>query len=256
MKKPIHITLIFIGLFMLINSCNYLKKKAEKKQLLLYCGITMIKPITEIVDIIEKKEDCIIEITKGGSGNLLKSIKTSKIGDLYLPGSENYIKTAFAESLIADTVFVGYNRLAIMVAKGNPLQIPLNLNSLAQKEYYVVIGNPNSGSVGKATKKALQKKGIFESVEQNAIRFTTDSKDLTRAIINKEADIVINWYAPYSWDNNSDYIDIIEIDKEYAQDKKLTLSLLSYSKHPEIAQKVLDFAASKEGKAIFAKYGF
>ncbi len=84
---------------------------------------------------------------------------------------------------------------------------------------------------------------------------TIDSKDLILAIKNDEADIVVNWYAPYTWDDNKDYIDIINIDKEYAKHKKLYLSLLTYSKYPDIAKKIMEYAKSKEGKNIFKKYG-
>lgn len=249
-----------LGYFLLIilainSSCTNNQTKEEKKELLIYCGITMIRPMTEIKEIIEKEESCVIEITKGGSGNLLKALETSGIGDLYIPGSEAYIYNAQAKGLIDDTATVGKNRLAMMVQKGNPLHISNSLNNLSNKDYYVVIGNPNSGSVGKATKKALQKKGIFHEVEQNAVKFTTDSKDLTLLIKNKEADLVVNWFATYTWDDNSNYIDYIPISDKYAADNKLILCTLKSSKQKKIANKFLKFAQSEQGKAIFKKYG-
>jgi len=248
---------IFLIILLIANSCTYNEKEEdEKKELLIYCGITMIRPMTEIKEIIEEQENCSIEITKGGSGNLLKAIETSGVGDIYFPGSENYISTAYSKGLIRDTATVGRNRLVMMVQKGNPLNISSDLNNLSNKDYYIVIGNPNSGSVGKATKKALQQKGVFEQVEQNTIRFTTDSKDLNLALISKEADLVVNWYAPYTWDNNADYIDIIEIDEKYAQNKKLILAVLSCSQHTDIGRKILELAKSDRGKAIFKKHGF
>ena len=257
MKKIFsQINIVFLFILLVANSCNYTESEEEKKELLIYCGITMIRPMTEIKEIIEEQENCSIEITKGGSGNLLKAIETSGVGDIYFPGSENYISTAYSKGLIMDTATVGRNRLVMMVQKGNPLKISSDLNNLTNKEYYIVIGNPNSGSVGKATKKALQQKGVFEEVEQNTIRFTTDSKDLNLALISKEADLVVNWYAPYTWDNNADHIDIIEIDEKYAQNKKLILAVLSCSKYPELGRKILKLAKSDRGKAIFKKHGF
>jgi molybdate transport system substrate-binding protein len=247
------LSLVFI-LFLQV-ACTNSDSKQEKKELLIYCGITMIKPMTEIKQSIEKQEHCSIEITKGGSGNLLKALETSGIGDLYLPGADNYIYTAFSKGLIVDTATVGKNRLAMMVQKGNPLHISSDLANLINKNYYVVIGNPNSGSVGKTTKKVLEKRGIFSEVEQNAVKFTTDSKDLTLLLKNKEADLVINWYATYTWDDNSKYMDAIAIDDKYEPNKKLILATLKSSKYPEIAQAFLKYASSEKGKAIFKKYG-
>lgn len=257
MKKLIKKWPVFILLssFLLIFTGCENSDNSEKKQLLVYCGITMIRPMTEIKEIIEKQENCQIEITKGGSGNLLKSIEQMGVGDLYLPGSDTYIFTAQQKDLIADTVCVGHNRLAMMVKKGNPLHIENDIKSLLSKDYYVVIGNPRSGSVGKATKALLVAIGIFEEVEQNAIRFTTDSKDLVSVIKNNEADLVINWYATYTWDDNSQYLDIIDVPEMESTRKKLLLAQLKSSRYPEIARKFMDYAQSQEGQAIFEKYG-
>jgi len=227
----------------------------NKKELLVYCGITMIKPITDIARIIEKQENCKITITKGGSGNLLRSIKVNKVGDLYLPGSESYIKTAKKEGLVGETVFVGYNKAAIMVQKGNPKNITHDLVNLAGPKYYVVIGNPDSGSIGRETKKILDCRGIFDEVAKNAQRLTTDSKDLAKVLRNKEADLVINWYATSTWRENEPHIDALSIDEQYATKKKLVLGQLTCSQHPDIAQKFLAYASSDEGRQLFEKYG-
>ena len=84
---------------------------------------------------------------------------------------------------------------------------------------------------------------------------TTDSKDLMKALISKDADLVINWLAVSTWDDNRDYMDVIEIDPEFVTKKKLILGLLKYSKHQDIARKFMEFAASDKGRAIFKKNG-
>jgi molybdate transport system substrate-binding protein len=129
-----------------------------QKELLIYCGITMIKPMSEIARLIEKQENCKITITKGGSGNLLKSIRANRIGDLYLSGSDSYIKSCKEEGLITESAFVGRNKAVMMVQKGNPTNISSNLDYLLRKDLYVVIGNPNSGSIGWETKKSWKRK--------------------------------------------------------------------------------------------------
>ena len=66
-------------LSMLLVGCNDQPQAETKpKELLVYCGITMIKPMSEIARVIEEKEHCRIIITKDGSGNLLKSIRDRK----------------------------------------------------------------------------------------------------------------------------------------------------------------------------------
>lgn len=248
--------ILILCITLISGGCGKTKPPPEK-ELLIYCGITMIRPMSEIAAIVEKQENCKIKITKGGSGNLLKSIRYNKTGDLYLPGSEKYFNIIETDhkGLVTEKVMVGHNIAVIMVQKGNPKGITADLANLANKDYGVVIGNPDSGSIGKETKKILQSRGIFESVIRNVMSLTTDSKDLTKAIKNKEADIVICWYAASTWDDNPTYIDIIPIDSKYVKKKKLLIGLLKFSKHPDIAKKIMSLAASAQGKKIFSRYG-
>ena len=240
-------------------ACGCSRKEAaqneQKKELLVYCGITMFKPMSDIAKVIEQQEGCKIIITKGGSGNLLESIRINKVGDLYLPGADSYIKTCLAEGVVTETVHVGYNKAAMMVQKGNPKGIIADLDNLASKEYYVVIGNPQSGSIGRETTKILKQKGILAEVQRNARALTTDSKDLILVLKRKEADLVVNWYATSTWPENSPYVDVLPISEKYACKKRLVLGLLSTSKHPGIARKFMEYAASEEGRELFKKYG-
>ncbi|MBU8869599.1 MAG: substrate-binding domain-containing protein [Gemmatimonadales bacterium] len=236
----------------LLGGCE----KAETKELLIYCGNTMIQPVSDIARIIEKQENCKIIIIKDGSGNLLRSIKVNQLGDLYLPGSDSYIKTCQADDLISETVLVGYNKAALLVQKGNPKHISADLANLARTELFVVIGNPDSGAIGKETKKILQKKGIFPAVLRNSRELTTDTKDLVKAIKNKQADLVVSWYASSQWVENEPYIDVLGIDENFATKKKLVLGLLKTTRYPDIARAFMTYATSDLGRDTFDKYGF
>lgn len=246
-------SIVLVVICSTITGCH--APQEAPKELLIYCGITMIRPMTEIAEIIETQENCKIIVTKGGSGNLLKAININKVGDLYLPGSDSYIKKCVTDGLVTDTVFVGYNKAAIMVQKGNPKKITADLDNLTNKDYIVVIGNPNSGSIGRETKKILDKKGIFRAVEENVQQLTTDSKDLFFVLKDKQADVVINWYAVATWPENEPYVDVVPIAAEYASKNTLVIGLLSMSRYPDIARKIMDYAASEKGHRIFNKYG-
>jgi molybdate transport system substrate-binding protein len=254
--KHFRILIIFsllINIFSLISGCG--TSEVEKKELLIYCGITMIKPMSDIARIIEKQENCTVTITKGGSGNLFRSIKANNVGDLYLPGSDSYIKKCLKEGIVTDTVFVGYNMAAIMVQKGNPKGITSDLNNFINNDYYTVICNPDSGSIGKETKKIFEKRGIYKDVLDNVHELTTDSKDLILFLKDKKADLVINWYATSQWFENKPHVDILFISDEFAGKKKLVIGLLKTSKYPEIARTFMMYAASEKGRELFKKYG-
>jgi molybdate transport system substrate-binding protein len=215
----------------------------------------MIQPMSQIASIIEQRENVKVSILEGGSGDLFNSIRFNKIGDLYLPGSESYIKQLKAEGLVSRTAHVGFNKVAMMVREGNPKSIPASIDALKNPSLYVVIGNPDSGSIGKETKKILTAANMFDQVMNNAKEMTTDSKRLISVLKKGEADLVVNWYATSTWEENAPYVDSIPIDGRLAKKKRLVLGLLTTSKYPYIANKFMDYATSAEGRQIFDRYG-
>ncbi len=142
-----------------------------------------------------------------------------------------------------------------MVQKGNPKNITADLNNLIKKDLLVVLGNPDSGSIGKETKKILSSKGIFDEAMQNVSILTTDSKKLFQVLKEKQADLVINWFAISTWEGQKEFVTAIPINEEFAKKKKLVIGLLKSSKFPTIAKDFMEFAESAKGKAIFKKYG-
>jgi len=229
---------------------------ASKPTLLFYCGITMVKPMKEMIAAVEKKEHCKIKIIQGATKDLYDSLSYSKKGDLYLPGSESYIdkKTGY----FGRSVYIGFNQAAIFVRKKNPKHIN-SLDNLLDKKISTVLCDYKSGSIGKATKKILIKyKGeeFFEDVFDATVSVGTDSRNLNRELIDKNMDMTINWKATAFWKENVPFVDIVEIDKKYAPKKKLMLTELTFSKHKDIVNKFLDFAISKDGQKIMKKYGF
>ncbi|MEA3332725.1 MAG: substrate-binding domain-containing protein [Pseudomonadota bacterium] len=259
LKQLHNFFIIFVLLlgFSTLNGCtNQDPPEPVKKELLIYCGTAMVKPMREIADRIEKQENCIIKIIINGSGTLYHSIKINQKGDLYLPGIESYIEKFRQEKLVTETVPVGFNRAVLVVAKGNPLNIPGHLNSLLNPDYRIVLGTPDSGSIGRATKTILTHAGIYDQVITQTISLTMDAADLIKVITNNKADLVINWHATTTWPKNRELMDALLLDEGVVSRHKLTLGLLSFSRQPEIARRFMELASSPEGREIFADYGF
>jgi len=225
---------IFIIAFLLSAMVSTI---TAKPVFLVYCGITMAQPIEAIAKKIESEFDVNIHVVKGGSGKLYQTLTKSFHGDLFLPGSDSYIKKLKKEhqGMVVDEVSVGKNQLAVFVKKGNPKQIPLNLDSLYDHNYRVFIGSAKMGSVGKVTKAILEKKGIYEQVKKNA-RMTSHSKGLLNAIKNNKSDITLNWHAVSTWPGNNEFVEAMSVPASIATPKKLVLAQLNSSKNPVIAK--------------------
>ncbi|WP_321325074.1 molybdate ABC transporter substrate-binding protein [Thiomicrorhabdus sp.] len=252
-------TVILLVVVTLISSCSSSDSPTSEKQkvdLIIYSGITMVRPLNELVREFEAKNNVNIELKQGASGYLYKAIKTEHKGDIFFPGSNSYRLKNKHDGFLKDHVFVGYNRLAIVVAKGNPKHITNDLKQLTNPDYSVVLSAPESGAVGKNAKAVLDKQGLTGEVYDNVTFFTTDSHRIFNAIKDGQADIALNWFATTKWPETEDYMDAILLPESIAKPKRLELNLLSFSSNPELAKKFMAFASSKHGLETFAEYGF
>ena len=241
------IILIFISTTLYANA---------KKELLFYVGITMVKPVDELAKKFEETNNCKIKILQGGSHDLYNSIKSSNIGDLYLPGSVSYRNKYLKEGLLLEGKFVGFNKLSLIVKKGNPKKIKASLEELTNENFNVILGNNESSSVGRASKKVLVTFNLYKKAILNSISLGSDSRNLIQEIKDNKADLILNWYATSFWDDNKEFVEAIELEEKYSGKSKLVINFLSTSNNPELSKKFMEYAASKEGRKIFKKYGF
>ena len=227
-----------------------------KPELLLYCGITMVRPMTEIIQHFEKKENVKISLAQGGSEDLYQAAKRSGVGDLYLPGEPSYRAKHLAEGLLGDYVTVGYNQMALLVAKGNPKKVKGDPREMLRRDLVTLLGNAESGSVGQEAKTILDSLGIYPKVVKQAAFLVPDSRSLTNAMKKGEADLAMSWRATGFFPDNAAVLDVVDLDPKVAKPQALLLNLLNTSRQKEIARRFMTYAAGDEGQAIFRKHGF
>jgi len=245
MKKLILIFIFIVSLF-------------AQDKLIFYCGITMYKPMKQIAEKIEKKYGVKIKIIQGGSGDLYDALSSSKKGDLYLPGSDIYIKRHLNSGFFGYRQYIGYNQIAIFVQKYNPKHIK-GLDDLIRTDLKISLGNEETCSMGKESIKVLLKyKGVkfLNKVENNVLLYSFDSKDMNQLLKYKKIDVGLNWKATAFFPYNRKYISIIDINQTYAPKKRLLLTMLTFSKHKKIVKAFINFAISPQGQKIMKEYGF
>jgi len=230
--------------------------QSAKTELLLYCGITMVRPMTEIAQSFEKRENVKITIALGGSEDLFQSAKKSGVGDWYLPGEPSYREKHLKEGLFGDHVIVGYNQMALMVQKGNPKQVKSDPREMLRKDLIAIIGNAESGSVGQEAKSILDRLGIYPQVVRSAAFLAPDSRSLVNAMKKGEADITMNWRATGFFADNATKLDVVDLDPKVAKPQALLLIQLKSTKNVELTKRFMSYVASEEGQAIYRKHGF
>lgn len=259
-KKLTIYLLLALGIISLV-SCgenNSVEKPSANNlpDLFIYTGRTIVDPLMVLVKEFEQKNNVKVYVKQGASGFLYDTLKTQKTGDIYFPGSSSYGEKGREENLMSDHVFVGYNRIALIVQKGNPKKLTADLKQLTDPNLSVVLGTKDSGAVGKTTRKILTKLGIADSAYTNASYFTTDSRELFNAIKNKKADLTMNWFAVSKWKNADKYLSVILLDSSISKPKKLALNLLNSSQNKALARSFMDYASSPHGIKTFYEHGF
>jgi molybdate transport system substrate-binding protein len=252
----IRISTVLVVLFLCLPNAWGDTLTSPRSELLVYCGTTMVRPITEIARIMEKKENIRITVSQGGSEDLYQSAKKSRVGDLYLPGEPAYRTKHLHEGLLGEYVTVGYNQLGLLVAKGNPHKVRGDVRELLRRDLRVVIGNAESGSVGLAAQKLLEKAGIYRKVVERAVFLAQDSRSLSIALKNDEADLALNWRATGFFPDNNKLLEVVDLDSKKAQPAPLLLIMLNFSRQKELARGFMQLALSPQGQAIFRANGF
>lgn len=230
--------------------------QAAEPELLIYCGITIVRPITELAHTFEAQEKVKVKISQGGSEDLYQSAKKSRLGDLYLPGEPSYHAKYLGEGLFGEKRLVGYNQVALFVPKGNPGKVKPDLNELLRKDLALILGNVESGSIGQETKRVLDAANLYPKAVTKASLMMPDSRAINLALKRGEGNIALNWRATAFFPDNAPQIDVVDLDPKIAKPQALLLIQLSFAKQPALAQKFMNYAASPEGQAVFRKYGF
>ena len=109
---------------------------------------SFVHAVTELARQFEQHEKVKVTIAQGGSEDLYQSAKKSRLGDIYFPGEPSYRDLHQAEGLLGNYKLVGYNQMALFVAKGNPKGVKPQLDEIFRKDLNLILGNANSGSVG------------------------------------------------------------------------------------------------------------
>ncbi len=224
--------------------------------LLIYCGITMVRPITDIARLFEKNEKITIAIAQGGSEDLYQSAKKSLQGDLYLPGEPIFRTKHQAEGLLGEYLSLGLNQMGLIVQKGNPKKVKPDLKELLRKDLTVVLGSSESGSVGVEAKRILTEAGLYTKVAAKVEQMLPDSRSIIIAMRKGEADVTMSWRATGYFPDNIAFLDVLDLPANVATPQELQLTMLTFSKNKELARKFMEFAAGPQGQAIFNRYGF
>jgi molybdate transport system substrate-binding protein len=200
-----------------------------------------------------------VEVVFGGSGYVLSQMMLGKQGDLYFPGSSDFMEIAKKKDAIYPETEkkVVYLVSAINVQKGNPKQIK-SLKDLTKPDLKVAIANPEGVCVGTYAVEIIEKNFTPEEKElfrKNLVNYTESCEKTATAVALKAADAVIGWGVFQYW--NPERIETIPLQSsELVRIGYIPVAIAKYTKNKELAQQFIDFLLSEEGKGLYRKYHY
>jgi len=231
---------------------------SSQETVVVFAGAASAPVLEDARRIFEARYGVRVELRLGGSGSVLSAMRISKMGDLFIPGSPEYLVQAASFGVV--NITTGHVRVfaylvpAIIVQKGNPKKI-ISIEDLARPGIRVGIGDPKSVCVGLYAKDLLERAGLWENVSRNIVVYA-QSCDATAGLIPAGAvDAIIGWHVFRDW--TPDKSDIIWISpSKIPKIAYIAGAVSTFAKHRPSAEWFLDFLASRDGQAIWAKYGY
>jgi molybdate transport system substrate-binding protein len=243
---------------MLISAagCKGTAVKTELREITAFCGAASETAMYEAAKVFEQGKDIRVNLIYGGSGAVLSQMKLSKTGDLYIPGSPDYIVIAARDGVIKTdtTKIVSYLVPAILVQHGNPKNIR-TLADLARPGIKVGIGTPETVCVGLYAIEILEFNNFIKDVVPNIITNAESCSKAASLIALKSVDAVIGWTVFADW--HPETIDVVYLDKaQIPRIAYIPAAVSIYSKDSNKAISFIDFLTSAKGQEIFKNKGY
>ena len=191
-----------ISIFLILLSIQ--DAQSSSKRVLIFAGAASKPATEETVRIFQERFGIPVDVIFGGSGFVLSQMKLTKRGDLYFPGSSDFMEVAKREGLVfpdSEKVVV-YLVPAINVQKGNPKGIH-TLKDLTKEGIRLAIANPETVCVGTYAVEIFEKNLTHEEkakVRKNIVNYTESCEKTANVISLKAADAVIGWRVFQYWD--------------------------------------------------------
>lgn len=253
-RYPPYLWLVIAVLFVMPSHVQ-----SSSAKLLLFAGAASKPATEEVVKAFQEKFKIPADVIFGGSGFVLSQMKLSKRGDIYFPGSSDFMEVAKREGLVypESEKIVAYLVPAINVQKGNPRRIA-SLKDLTKKGIRLAIANPEMVCVGTYAVEIIEKNLNAQekkSLRRNLVSYTESCEKTANVISLRAVDAVIGWSVFQYWDPERVETVYLRPD-EIPRIGYIPIAISKFTQDRALAQTFVDFILSPQGKSIFRKYNY
>ncbi|HDR0642328.1 molybdate ABC transporter substrate-binding protein [Pasteurella multocida] len=225
---------------------------AQAADLYLYAGAGLKDPVEKIVKQFEKETGNNVTIEYGGSGQLLARYNTVKTGDLYLPGSSDYVEKLEKTGDVKASAPLVLHIPVMAIRKEKSAGID-SFKALAESNLRLGIGDSKAMALGKGAEKMLELSGYQAQLNDKIVVKAATVKQLMLYLLNGDVDAAVVGRSG-AW-KVRDKVDLLPNPAD-TPEEKVTIALLASTKHPKEAKQLLDLFNSEQGVKYFVDEGF
>lgn len=218
----------------------------------LYAGVGLKDPVEKIVKQFEQQTGHKVTIEYGGSGQLLARYNTVKTGDLYLPGSSDYVEKLEKTGDVKASAPLVLHIPVMAIRKDKSAGID-SFKALAQSQLRLGIGDSKAMALGKGAEKIIELSGYQKELNDKVVVKAATVKQLMLYLLNGDVDAAVVGRSG-AW-KVRDKVDILP-NPAGVPEEKVTIALLSSSQYPAEAKQLLNFFNSEQGVKYFTDEGF
>lgn len=255
---PLTAAALSTAIILLAGSLNGCRGSVGKspESLTVYCGAASKPAMEEIAKKYRAERGIEVNLIFGGSGTLLSQLELSRRGEIYLPGSPDYIMIGEKKNLLVkgSDRTVAYLVPAVITPAGNPAGIE-SLEDLAREGVRVGIGNPESVCLGLYAVELLEKNGMLEPVMKNVVTFGGSCSKTANLAAMGHVDAVLGWRVFHYW--NRERMDLVPVAPEkIPRIATIPISIPVCTRDMELSRSFIDFVLSPEGRKVYESLGY
>ncbi len=227
----------------------------DAQPVMVFAGSASQPPLEEAAEAFQAKTGIPVILHLGGSGAMLSQVRLTGLGDLYIPGSPDYLAKAQSLGLVEENnAILAYLVPALLVPAGNPLDIKV-LQDLARPGLRVGLADPDGVCVGLYAVEILEFNSLAGVVRPNLKGMVESCAKAASMIPLNLVDVVIGWREFASW--NPVMMEMVQLAPEQVPRLAyIPAARLRKARNPQGAEMFVDFLQSDEGQAIFRKWGY
>lgn len=229
------------------------------KRLLVFAGAAAKPALEDAAARYKELTGVEVDISFGGSGYVLSQMQLARRGDVYIPGSSDYMEHAKRVGAVVPETerILVYLVPAINVRKGNPHRIH-TLRDLTRPGLRVAIANPEHVCVGAYAVEIIERalsapeRAAFRS---NLVTFTESCEKTATVLALGTVDAVIGWSVFAHWDPAR--IETVPLPPhQVPRIGYIPAAVSAYTRNRAAAENFIDFLVGPEGQRIFARHHY